>query len=44
MLKHFNEEDNEEHVATLLNISSDKLSDFLSDDFHETAYSVENLY
>lgn len=41
---HFNEEENEESVATLLNINSDEVSDFLSDYFQETAYSVENLY
>ncbi len=41
---HFNEEGNEEAVATLLNISSDEVSDYLSDYFQETAYSVENLY
>jgi hypothetical protein len=41
---HFNEEENEESVATLLNINTDEVSDFLSDYFQETAYSVENLY
>ena len=41
---HFNEEGNEESVATLLNINSDEVSDFLSDYFQETIYSVENLY
>lgn len=41
---HFNEEDNEDIVATLLNINSDEVSDFLRDYFFETAYSVENLF
>ena len=41
---HFNEEENEESVAKLLNINSDDVSDFLSDYFQETAYSVENAY
>jgi hypothetical protein len=41
---HFNEEENEESVAKLLNINSDDVSDFSSDYFLETVYSVENLY
>ncbi len=41
---HFNEEENEEIVASLLNIEADEVHDFLSDYFLETAYSVENLF
>ena len=41
---HFKDEDNLENVVSLLNIESDEIHDFLSDYFHETAYSVENLF
>ena len=41
---HFNSEENENIVATLLNINSDEVADLLSEYFHETAYSVENLF
>ena len=41
---HFNCEENQDIVATLMNINSDEVSDFLSDYFNETVYSIENLY
>ena len=40
----FNSEENEEIVATLLNVNSDEVSDLIRDYFNETAYSVENLF
>ena len=41
---HFNCEENEDIVATLMNINSDEVSDFLSDYFNDTVYSIENLF